>query len=254
MDRDSRRARLLRHAGELHAVDAFFVPSLAELDRHGHIDRLHDRFDDARGERQVTHERRAVAVPGDLRGGAAHVDVDDVAAGLFERDFRALRHGFRVMAENLRRGGMLVRRKLKQTGRFLVLIAQRLGRNHFRHGQRRAVFAADAAESKVGHSRHRRKHKPSVNFYRSDLHNLPPRVVYGLFYHNTAVNATCRMVTVHKAREKSRENAEKRSDFSRKVRLVSVAARRKQALSGGTPYLLYIGTLRTKKGDGSLAS
>ena len=198
VNRDGGCAGLLRHTGEFDAVDAFLVPSLAEFDGNGDVHGLDDRFDDARGERQVAHERRAVAVAGDLRSRTAHVDVDDVAAGFFERDARALRHGLRFVAEDLRGGRMLVRRKLEQTRRFPVLIAQRLGRDHLGHGQSRAVLAADAAEGEVGHACHRREYEPSVNFYRSDLHSVPPDLIYGLFYHNITGNATCRMVTERK--------------------------------------------------------
>ena len=66
------------------------------------------------------------------------------------------------------------------------------------YGQSRAVLAADAAKGEVGHACHRRKYEPSVNFYRSDLHSVPPDLIYGLFYHNITGNATCRMVTERK--------------------------------------------------------
>ena len=103
-------ARLLAHLREGHGVDVPAVPPFAEFHGHGHIHGLDDRLNDAPGELGVTHERRTVAAADDLAHRAAHVDVQNVRAGVRQRHGRGLGHDLRLVAEDLHGGRVLVRR------------------------------------------------------------------------------------------------------------------------------------------------
>ena len=178
VQRDRCRAGLLSHFCKFHAVDAFFIPALAKLDRYRYIDRVYDRCNHLGRQLRVLHQRGAVTVVYDLRRRTAHVDIDDITAGFLQRQFRAFGHRVRLVPENLGSRRMLVRPQLEQTRRFLILIAQRLCGDHFGHGQRRAVLPADMAECKIGHACHRCKRQFSVDCYVADLHIVPPSYTY----------------------------------------------------------------------------
>ena len=109
--------------------------------------------DDAPGQRDVAHEGAAVAVVGDLRHGAAHIDVQKVAPADADGDLRGLGHHGRVVAEDLR----AAQRALvpaEQAAALAVLIDERAGGNHLRHGHVRAMLRADRAEGVVRYAGH----------------------------------------------------------------------------------------------------
>ena len=107
---DSGCARLLAHLRKGHGVDVSAIPAFAEFHGHGHVHGLDDRFNDASSELGVAHERRTVAAADDLAHRAAHVDVQNIRAGVCQRHGRGLSHDLRLVAENLCGGRMLVRR------------------------------------------------------------------------------------------------------------------------------------------------
>ena len=87
-------------------VDLAVVPPLAHLDGDGNLHRLRHRRDDFRGVRRLAHQAAAGVVLRDLRHRAAHVDVDDVGAHLFD-DARGFGHLGGLAAEDLNRDGPL---------------------------------------------------------------------------------------------------------------------------------------------------
>ena len=107
---DGGRANLLAHLRKGHGVDIAAVPAFAEFHGHGCVNSLDDRLNDAPGELRVAHECRAVAAADDLPDRAAHVDVENVRAGVFQRHGCGLGHDLRLVAEDLCGGRMLVRR------------------------------------------------------------------------------------------------------------------------------------------------
>lgn len=62
----------------------------------------------------------------------------------------------------------------QQAGRFFILKMQRLGRNHFGDGQRRAMLPADLAERAVGHPGHGCKEQPPSQGNICNLHGILP--------------------------------------------------------------------------------
>ena len=70
----------LRHLRDLDRVQVLVVPAAADLDRQGDPDGGPHGAEDPRGGRNVPHEGRALALAGDPRHRAAHVQVDDVGA------------------------------------------------------------------------------------------------------------------------------------------------------------------------------
>ena len=110
MHGDGGRARLLTHLRKGHGVDIAAVPAFAKFHGHGCVNSLDDRFDDTPGELGVAHERRAVAAADDLPDRTAHVDIENIRAGVFQRHGSGLGHDLRLVAEDLCGGRMLVRR------------------------------------------------------------------------------------------------------------------------------------------------
>ena len=106
MHGDGCSARLLGNLGKLHSVHMAAVKALAEFDRHGNGHGLDDAFDDLTGKLRRAHERRAVAAFDYLADRAAHVDIQYLCAGVFDRQPRRLRHDLRLMAEYLRGKGV----------------------------------------------------------------------------------------------------------------------------------------------------
>ena len=174
-------ADLLEHFGKLHGVDTALVPAAAHFRRDGHLDGAHDRLGNARGLFGIFHQRAAVAVFDDLAHGAAHVDIQDVRAGNFDRHLRSLGHAVHIAAKDLRGKRLFARKRTKQLRGLRVVVAQRLGAHKLCDGVARAFFGADLAECSVRHARHRRERELRFNFYRSDLHSPP------LFDNNTSI-------------------------------------------------------------------
>ena len=172
MHGDSGCARLLAHLRKGHGVDVPTVPAFAEFHGHGHIHGLDDRLDDAPGELGIAHECRTVAAADDLAHRAAHVDVQNVRAGVCQRHGRGLGHDLRLMAEDLHGGRVLVRRRPEQLLRLFIVIDQRLGAHHFRAGEGSTLCAAQRAKWRVGHARHGRERERAADLDITDLHHV----------------------------------------------------------------------------------
>ena len=123
----------------------------------------------------------ALMLPLSQPHGAAHVDIQDVRAGNFDRHLRGLGHAVHIAAKDLRGKRLFARKRTKQLRGLRVVVAQRLGAHKLRDGVARAFFGADLAECSIRYARHRRERELRFNFYRSDLHSPP------LFDNNTSI-------------------------------------------------------------------
>ena len=94
-----------------------------------------------------------------------------ISPGYLARHDRGLGHNVRFMAEYLRGAGVLVLRDIEQRFCLFVLIYQRFGAYHLGSCERRAESAADAAEGKVRHSRHRRESQVPAQLDIAYLHH-----------------------------------------------------------------------------------
>ena len=164
MDRHHGCAAVLHPLGKVQHVDAALVPAQAALDGDRHVHRLSHRFHDLSRQLRSTHQAAAVAGIGHLGHGAAHVNVQKVTAGNFQSQHRRLGHDLRVVAEYLRAADA-ARIFSQELGAFLVLIHQRPGGYHLRHGHIRSQLRADGSESPIRNPRHGGEEQGVIQFY-----------------------------------------------------------------------------------------
>ena len=150
------RPRLLHALAEIGKVFRFFVPAQAELDRHGHFDRVDDGAHDFFGKLLVPHQARSAARFGDFIDGTAHIQINErrVPFG----DSRRRRH--RVGIPPLQLNG---NRRVRFVGhrhfrRAFVRAGKRIRQNHFGKQQLAAEFPHHRAKRSIRHTRHRRQH------------------------------------------------------------------------------------------------
>ena len=149
---------------KLDGVYAAPVPAFSELHRHRHGHSGGNSLHDFPGKLRVLHKRRAVPGLDDFPDRAAHVYIQNIRSGKLQRKLRRLRHYLRLVAENLHRAGVFLRRDVQQALGLFVPVHQRPGADHLRHRQRCAQLPANPAKSKIRHPRHRRKGEPALNF------------------------------------------------------------------------------------------
>ena len=113
-------------------------------------------------------QRRAAALAGDLRDGAAEVHVDVVDADLVDEEAHGLAERAGVGAVELHRSGGLGAVEAQHRQRALVALDQRPGRDHLRDVEAGAEARAEPAERRVGDAGHRREHDGRVDRERSD--------------------------------------------------------------------------------------
>ena len=77
------------------------VPAGAHLDRDRLLYGFHDRFGDGHREVRIAQQGRAGVIAGDLRRGAAHVEVDRLTGELRFDPLRGLRQNGGVVPEEL---------------------------------------------------------------------------------------------------------------------------------------------------------
>ncbi len=135
-----------------------------EGDRAAH--RRDGRFDDAGGEVDLAHQRRAGITAGHALGRAPHVDVDDGGAGAL-REARRLAHPKRIAAGQLdhMRGDPL---PLGPQARLLGAADEFVGRDHLRDDERRAVTAGDPPENHVRDAGQGSQNGPAIEGDRPD--------------------------------------------------------------------------------------
>ena len=158
------RAAVLHAFGEVQHIDAALVPAKAALDSDRHVHCLHHRFDNIPCQLRGAHQAAAIAGIRDFRHGTAHVDVQKVTAGDFQRQYRTLRHDLRVIAKNLRAADAALVLS-QQLGALFVLIHQRPGGHHLCHGHIRSQPGADGSKSPVRNPRHGGQEQRLVQFY-----------------------------------------------------------------------------------------
>ena len=134
VERDGRHALLLGDPAGVEVGEDRVVDAHAELDRDGdRPGRRHRGPDDVAQQRAVHGERRAAALPGDLRDRAAEVHVDVVDADLVDEVAHRLAERARVGAVELHRAGRLGAVEAQHRERARVALDQRPSRDHLRH-------------------------------------------------------------------------------------------------------------------------
>ena len=99
-------ARVFEAFREVHTDEVVRVPAGAHLDGDRLVDRLHDRSGDGHRKVRVSQQGRAGVVAGDLRRGAAHVEVDGLTGKLRFDAFCRFRKDGRVIPEELDGAGV----------------------------------------------------------------------------------------------------------------------------------------------------
>ena len=153
MNSNGRRAGPFCPLGQFDGRKGIVVPSGTHFHGDGNRHGLYDGGDDLLRLRQILHQGRAFAVFDDLFDGTAHVDIDNIRAGLFDGYCR-LGHDDGIGPEYLHRQGMLPLVDIQQFFRMLVLIAYALRANHFRAYQSRAIAAGNDAVRQIAYAGH----------------------------------------------------------------------------------------------------
>ena len=141
------------------------------------------------------------------RHGTAHVDIDEVRAGVFQCQRRTLRHHRRVVSKNLRAADTCIG-FAEQRDALFVLINQGARGDHLRYGDVRAERSCNAAVCPVGHARHRGQHDGIFDLKCSELHArafFPVGVVLSIIpqtgkKRNKAATAPTDPIAAHKKR------------------------------------------------------
>ena len=166
---------------------------------NGHGERLLQRAQDQRRARHVAHQRRALALAGDLRHGAAHVEVHDVGA----EDLAALgraREEVGVLAEELHRERPLLRIVGGDGIGMGMVREERRGVHLFGGREAAAAFPHDQPERRIGDARHRRHARERAHLDGTDLHGpeytpRPSRCARGLADSDRRMRKTRRMLS-----------------------------------------------------------
>ena len=163
--------RLLHYLCKLHGIDTSAVKSLSELDRNGDIDARHHRLYYFPGKLRIAHERRAVAAFDDLTHRAAHIYIQHIRAGIFDRHRRRLCHYLRLVAEYLCGEGSAAGQIIKQAFCLIIAVAQRLRTDHLGRRECGAKLGAYRTERKIRDPCHWRKRQQAVNLNIAYLHH-----------------------------------------------------------------------------------
>ena len=91
---------VFRHTGDRDGVAVGLVPAGAHFQRHRHVYRLDNGFENMADQRFVFHQRRARCLVADFLRRTAHVDVDDLRAGI-DVALRGFHHHLRIAAGDL---------------------------------------------------------------------------------------------------------------------------------------------------------
>ena len=159
VDGDEFSPRLLAGFGALHRRDVVGVPAFPHLDRHRAGGVGLDLLDDAAAEVGVQHQLAARAARDDLRGRAAHVDVQKVELVFFNGRC-GLAHDLGHLAEDLHAVGCAVGFGFEQADCFVVVVDQRSAGHHLADRKACAVLGHQPAAGRVRKARHRAKNCP----------------------------------------------------------------------------------------------
>ncbi|KAG0774396.1 hypothetical protein G6F22_014096 [Rhizopus arrhizus] len=162
-------AAVLGNARDQRAIAVVAVPAGADLQRDRHVHRVDHRFEDARHQLLVAHQRRARPGVAHLLGRAAHVDVDDLRT-VIDVVARRLGQLLRLGAGDLHADRCRFAVMVHAVDRLARVPEARVADGHFRGGQARAQPFAQQAEGLVGDAGHGRQHDVGGNGVRADLH------------------------------------------------------------------------------------
>ena len=144
------------------------IPTGARLQRHRHRRRRARRgMQDARNQRLVLQQRGSREPVAHLLGRTAHVDVDDLGAGI-DVAARGLGHHQRIETGDLHHARAGLAAMIHATSRFRRVPQPHVGAEHFRCGEAGAESAAQNAKRTIGDSRHGREHDIGAQDVRSD--------------------------------------------------------------------------------------
>ncbi len=167
MNGDELHAGILRAPREFGRIDAIAVPAEPHLQRDRHLHRRHGRLDQRERMIEIAHQRRARLPVGHVLGRAAHVDIDDVGAGIL-RDASALAHPARLAAGKLHRMDRDPAPVGTQHG-VATAPGELCGCHHLGYDKAGAHRFHGAPKRSVGHARHRGQHDPVRQFDRPDI-------------------------------------------------------------------------------------
>ena len=156
---DEGRTSLFAGLGALDCGDVVGVPAFAHLDRDGPGGVCHYLLDDPAAEVGVQHQFAAGAAGDDLRGRAAHVDVQKVES-VFLDGGGCFAHDLGHFAEDLDAVGGTVGFGLEQADRFVVVVDQRPAGHHLTDCETGPVLRHQAAAGRIGEACHGAEHGP----------------------------------------------------------------------------------------------
>ena len=157
MHRDHLDAHILSGAREVDGGDAPHLEARPHLDCHRNFDGLHDRIHDGGGGGDILEQGRACALPGYFGNPAAHIDVHDFRAHVFD-EARALGHCFGIVAEELHRDRTFALAPVQHAEGAFIAVLNGLAADQFRADQSTAArFLAQDAVGVRRHLRHRRE-------------------------------------------------------------------------------------------------
>ncbi|MPN45396.1 hypothetical protein SDC9_192963 [bioreactor metagenome] len=149
MNGDHRGSRVFHAQREIQGCFLTHAVTAAEFAGDRLCGALRYRPQDRLSPLRIQHQCRAFSVFDDLRGRAAHIDVNQQnLRPIFKRcgDFS---QDVRIAAEQLDRNGRLIGGQPQQLPGVLVLIVQCLGTDHLGKGQIRTLFCQDAPKRPV---------------------------------------------------------------------------------------------------------
>jgi len=163
---DETDAGFLRAARKLGRVARGIVPSEPHLERDGHLDGADHGLHERQGVREVAHQGAPGRLAGDLAGGTAHIDVDDVGALPF-RDPRALGHVARLASDELNHMRLEIA-ALGAAAHVRPAGDQFGARHHLGDDEARAQRMGEAAKGQIRNPRHRGQEHGVPRHHRCD--------------------------------------------------------------------------------------
>ena len=199
VDGDEGSTRLFARLGALHGGDVVGVPAFAHLDRDGAGGVGENLLHDLPTQVRVQHQLAARAAGDNLRGRAAHVDVEKIEVVFFNGG-GGFAHDLRHFSEDLDAVGRAVGLGLEQADRLVVVVDQRPAGYHLADGEARAVLGHQAAAGRVGKARHGAEHRPVgqgdiLKFQRFHCVPLLLDKTMKNYYSTNRESADCKMVS-----------------------------------------------------------
>ena len=92
---------LFQGPGKGNTVDMFPVPAKADLGCYGTVGMVFDSFDNGCGSFRFLHQIGTGKTFNHFGNRTAHIDINDVAMGMFRKIFSRLTHRIRIRSEQL---------------------------------------------------------------------------------------------------------------------------------------------------------